>query len=242
MPRRRTKKSPRKQLLIGLSAMALAAVVGLPKLLGSDDTPIPPDEAAPEEWELNDPSLSGPVEVEDPEFADTSEDTADDEGPRPGVRLVKDLLAQVGSRARRRKLPDPFWRPEPPPTAPVASDTTEAQTTSAEAEAPPAEPTPDRAEPQAPEARPVLWPRLRVSLVYVTGDVFRAIVAGKIVGLGDKVGSGVVKGIDPEGIEVTFDRGTVRYALGSDVPRATDAVQGGVGWNGDTEEAGSADK
>lgn len=241
MPRRRTKKSPRKQLMIGLSAMALAAVVGLPKLLDGDETPIPPDAPAPEEWELNDPSLSGPVVLDDPELGSSTETATDDTGPRPAPRLVKDLLAQVGSRLRSRELPDPFWRPAPPPPAEPEVDDTPAEGP-ADATLPAEEASQSRP-PETPAAppRPTPWPRLRVSLVYVTGDVFRAVVAGRIVGVGDAVGSGVVKAIEPEGIEVAFDRGTVRYALGSDVPLARDAVQGGVGWNGDSKEDGSED-
>lgn len=223
MARRDPEAAKKRKLILGIGCLLLGAAMAVPRLLGSGEDEVPVDEAIPEEWELFGDAGSGAGEETDLETGDF--DPEDDPAAPRARRLVADLLAQFGSADPAQAIPNPFWRPPPPPApAPAPADVA---TEDAPEEVVPAE-SADDAEEAAAQSAPL--PRHLVSLVYLTDDVYRAIVDGRIVGVGDRLDLGQVKAIHPWGIVVESAVGRVLYALGAADPHLSQDETGGPPW------------
>jgi hypothetical protein len=119
-----------------------------------------------------------------------------------------DLLALFGHYDPRGSVANPFeWvevreaLPLAPPPAPGPA-------------APPASPPGGTATPEDPAPGPELAARHLVSLVLIVETTSRAVVDGRVVGVGDPLGKGTIARITPGGIVVADALGQRFYALG----------------------------
>lgn len=228
-------KSQKKQLIIGIGAMVLALCMAVPRLMGpgNDGTIVDVDEP----WLDEADAYEGSANLEFMEGDDLAiaADDAGEENVRRGPRLVADLLADHGSYAGTTPLPNPFWQPPAPVVVPETPAEPEVPVELVKAP----DPAPEVDSEDESEEKPL--PQHLVSLVYLTDDVLRAVMDGRVVGVGDQVDAGLVKAIRMNGVLVSTTRGTVLYALGTAEPVLPTSGRGGSPWDATKSNEASDD-